>query len=215
MDDITTKNKRIEEIVEAIIGSRNIAPALKEKGYVSIKDYPARLNELVTYVNNTYVGMGFTLVKQFSELLSRLGYINAFALIKYMHNRVKISFEKNETADITEITRIPGIVASITNGTADSRCMYDFIFQKLGTAYDKSVVQIETEAKEFAANYVPPSLEFSDEEQMKLKSYVDNKYSGNFQEWKKMIVENHLAAVIKQILGILDKAEEIENKEAK
>lgn len=213
-----TKSKRIEEIVEAVLNSRNVAPALDEEGFVSIKDYSGRLINLVKYITTTFdssVSEMIDFKKNFLDNFERLGYINSMMLIKYIHKRIETSQEKGKQENLSELAKIPSIIAGITNGIADSRCMYDFLKHKLNNNFDMSITALEEETKRFAKEYVPSELNFTDQEQQQLKSVIDNSYNGDFKVLKQVMIEQNLTLHLRHILDILDKIEDLENKEAK
>jgi len=212
-----TKSKRIEEIVEAVLNSRNIGPALNEEGFVSIKDYPSRLLGLIKFLGNFVDSKSqelYEFKKEFLDHFDRLGYINSMMIIKYIHNRIETTQNEGKSENISELAKIPGIIAGITNGIADSRCMYDFL-KNLNNNYSIPISSLEEETRKFAKEYVPPPLEFTDEEQQKLKSVIDNSYNGEFRILKQVMIEQNLMLHIKHILDILYKIEDLENKEAK
>ena len=208
------ETRRIDQIVDAVLGSQDLSSILpNENQYVTIspRDFLDRLVRLIDRADQAQQGLGAKLKQTFMQYKQQLGPINSLMLMGYIHNRLGQAVNSTENESIADI---PKIVAEITNGNSEKRCMYAFIRLILDSKYDMPIEDIRKRAPEFAQEYRAQPVRLSDVEEANLKAYLDGSFNGSYRMLKRMIVMEQLGPALRRTLKGLRKVEDLELKES-
>ena len=211
------ETRRIDQIVDAVLGSQDLSSILpNENKYVTVspRDFLDRLVNLIGYANQLQRGLGIELRAALIKYKNQLGPINSLMLMGYLQNRLEKTVLSKANEPVTDITKIPQIVAEITNGDSERKCMYAFISLVLDSKYDTPLEDIRKSASEFTQKYRTQPVELSDAEEKDLKAYLDGSFNGDYDTLKRTIVMEQLGPALKRTLEGLRKVEDLELKES-